>query len=97
MTPPDAMNAYPAGTAAGSATPHPGTVGFPAPGVAVRVVDMSPPHHEVAAGTPGQLLLRSPKLMVGYAGDGAATAAALTRAGGGTAGIGGASSRRRGR
>ena len=77
MTPPNAMNAYPDGATAGGATPRPGTVGFPAPGVAVRVVDVSPPHNDVAAGTLGQLLIRSPQLMVGIAGDAAATAAAI--------------------
>ena len=43
-----------------------GSVGVPMPDVEVRVVDVDDPTTEVAAGEPGEILLRAPQMMKGY-------------------------------
>lgn len=51
---------------------HPGTVGRPAPGVEIRVLD--PSGRPVPPGTPGQIALRGPGCIDGYLNDAQATA-----------------------
>lgn len=55
---------------------RPGTVGFPLPGVSVRIVDDR--NAPVAEGDVGQLLVRGPNVFQGYWRQEAATAAAFT-------------------
>jgi malonyl-CoA/methylmalonyl-CoA synthetase len=56
---------------------HPGAVGFPMPGVSVRLVDAA--GVDVAAGEVGELLVAGPTVCRGYWRDDAATAAAFVR------------------
>ncbi len=46
----------------------PGTVGLPLPGTECRVVDPDDPTEDVAAGSPGELLVRGPQVFSGYYG-----------------------------
>lgn len=46
----------------------PGTVGLPLPGTELRVVDPDEPTRDVAAGEPGELLVRGPQVFGGYYG-----------------------------
>jgi malonyl-CoA/methylmalonyl-CoA synthetase len=54
---------------------RPGSVGFPLPGVAARIVD--PERRELAAGSTGELLVRGPNVFSGYWRQPEATAAAF--------------------
>ncbi|MFT4122456.1 MAG: long-chain-fatty-acid--CoA ligase [Microbacteriaceae bacterium] len=54
---------------------RPGTVGLPVPGTEVRVVDPDDPGSDVAAGEPGELVVRGPQVMRGYWGRPEETAA----------------------
>jgi long-chain acyl-CoA synthetase len=58
-------------------TRRPGTVGVPFPSTEIRVVDPDDPSRDVAAGEPGELLVRGPQVFQGYWGDLAATTATL--------------------
>jgi long-chain acyl-CoA synthetase len=51
-------------TSAVSATPRPGSVGPPLPGVEVRLVDTD--GQDVLAGDPGEILVRGPNVFAGY-------------------------------
>jgi fatty-acyl-CoA synthase len=55
---------------------HPGTVGWPAPFVSIRLVDDE--ERPVPDGTPGELLLRAPQMFAGYFGAPERTAEAMT-------------------
>jgi malonyl-CoA/methylmalonyl-CoA synthetase len=55
---------------------RPGTVGFPLPGVSIRIVD--PDGREVADGEVGELLVRGPTVFAGYWRNAEATRAAFT-------------------
>jgi long-chain acyl-CoA synthetase len=55
---------------------RPGSIGRPARGVEVRLVDES--GADVEAGDPGEIWVRGPNVFLGYWGDAVATAAALT-------------------
>jgi long-chain acyl-CoA synthetase len=46
----------------------PGTVGLPLPGTECRVVDPDEPTRDVAAGSPGELVVRGPQVFQGYYG-----------------------------
>ena len=46
----------------------PGTVGLPLPGTECRVVDPENPTEDVAAGSPGELVVRGPQVFSGYYG-----------------------------
>ncbi len=46
----------------------PGTVGLPLPGTECRVVDPDDPARDVAAGQPGELVVRGPQVFSGYYG-----------------------------
>lgn len=59
------------------ATPEPGSVGVSLPGVDVRIADMEDPARSAPTGTPGELLVRGPIVMLGYHDDPAATAEAI--------------------
>ncbi|MGZ8412741.1 MAG: class I adenylate-forming enzyme family protein [Gemmatirosa sp.] len=59
-----------------AAEAHPGSVGWPAPFVAARLVDEG--GCEVPDGTPGELLLRAPQMFAGYFGAPERTAEAMT-------------------
>jgi len=54
---------------------YPGTVGFPFPGVRVRLLD--PNDRDVAAGEIGEIAVSGPNVCAGYWGDGEATDAAF--------------------
>ncbi|WP_149084075.1 MULTISPECIES: long-chain-fatty-acid--CoA ligase [Microbacterium] len=58
-------------------TRRPGTVGVPFPSTEIRVVDPDDPEVDVAAGEPGELLLRGPQVFRGYWGRPGETAEAL--------------------
>jgi long-chain acyl-CoA synthetase len=51
----------------------PGTVGLPIPGTECRVVDPENPTQDVAAGAPGELVVRGPQVFSGYYGKPEAT------------------------
>jgi len=59
------------------APPVPGSIGVPLPGVQVRVADLEDPRRDAAPGTPGELMVRGPIVMLGYHGNEAATAEAI--------------------
>ncbi len=52
-----------------------GSVGLPLPGTECRVVDPDEPTRDVAAGSPGELLVRGPQVFSGYYGKPAESAA----------------------
>ena len=58
-----------------SGTPQDGSIGIPAPGTDVRLVDEH--GHDVAAGAPGEIWVRGPQVMQGYWQAEAETAQAL--------------------
>ncbi len=62
-------------TALAPTRPRPGSIGWPLPGVTVRLVGDD--GHDVLAGDPGELWVRGPNVFAGYWRDDAATAAAL--------------------
>jgi long-chain acyl-CoA synthetase len=45
---------------------RPGTIGLPLPSTEARIVDKDDPSKEVAAGEPGELLVRGPQVFSGY-------------------------------
>lgn len=45
---------------------RPGTIGYPVPETAVRIVDPRDGRTEMPTGEPGELLVRGPQIMVGY-------------------------------
>jgi long-chain acyl-CoA synthetase len=47
-------------------TARPGTIGVPLPDTDARVVDLSDPARDVAAGREGELWIRGPQVMLGY-------------------------------
>lgn len=55
-----------------------GTIGVPFPSTLMKVVDPGDPTREVAAGEPGELLLKGPQVFVGYWNNDEATEAAFT-------------------
>ena len=55
-----------------------GTIGVPFPSTLMKVVDPDDPTREVAAGEPGELLLKGPQVFVGYWNNDEATEAAFT-------------------
>ncbi len=58
--------------------PHrPGSIGLPLPDVETRLVDLDTGEREVGPGEPGELLVRSPGVMLGYWGRPDETAAVL--------------------
>jgi fatty-acyl-CoA synthase len=63
-------------TSDAAAEAHPGSVGWPAPFIDVRLVDEA--EREVPDGVPGELLLRGPQMFAGYFGAPERTAEALT-------------------
>ncbi len=62
-------------TSAVSASPRPGSVGPPLPGVELRLVDAE--GHDVLEGDPGEILVRGANLFAGYWRDAGATDAVL--------------------
>lgn len=69
---------------AGAGTTHPlyapnvhGSIGVSLPGIEVRVAGMKDPNVTVAPGTPGELMVRGPIVMLGYYGNPEATAEAI--------------------
>ncbi|MFI9551171.1 class I adenylate-forming enzyme family protein [Nonomuraea endophytica] len=56
------------------AEPCPGSIGVALPGVEVRIGDLGDASRTAPSGTPGELLVRGPLVMLGYFGDDEATA-----------------------
>jgi long-chain acyl-CoA synthetase len=59
----------------------PGSIGVALPGTEVRVGDLDDASRTAPAGTPGELLVRGPLVMLGYFGNDEATAAAIDSGG----------------
>jgi long-chain acyl-CoA synthetase len=59
------------------APPVPGSIGVPLPGVQVRIADLEDSRRDADPGTPGELMVRGPIVMLGYHGNAAATAEAI--------------------
>lgn len=59
------------------AEPCPGSIGVALPGLEVRVGDLEDASRTAPAGTPGELLVRGPLVMLGYFGNDEATAATI--------------------
>lgn len=57
-----------------AATPRPGLIGVPLPGLAMRIVAMDEPDRELPSGAVGEIAIKGPNVFKGYWGD-AATAA----------------------
>ncbi|MFI6907026.1 class I adenylate-forming enzyme family protein [Nonomuraea sp. NPDC050394] len=63
------------------AEPCPGSIGVALPGIDVRIGDLDDASRTAPSGTPGELLVRGPLVMLGYFGDDAATAEAIDQDG----------------
>jgi len=59
------------------APPVPGSIGVSLPGIEIRVADLDDVHADAPAGTPGELMVRGPIVMLGYHGNPEATADAI--------------------
>ncbi|WKK14859.1 AMP-binding protein (plasmid) [Rhodococcus ruber] len=59
----------------------PGSIGVSLPGVEVRVADLQDSSRDAMPGTPGELLVRGPLVMLGYHGNPEATAEAIDQNG----------------
>jgi long-chain acyl-CoA synthetase len=59
------------------APPVPGSIGVPLPGVQVRIADLEDSSRDAEPGTPGELMVRGPIVMLGYHGNPAATTEAI--------------------
>ena len=62
-------------TVLGPSPPRPGSIGWPVPGVTVRLVDVD--GADVLAGDPGELWVQGPNVFTGYWGDPTATSRTL--------------------
>jgi len=47
-------------------TEKPGSIGIPLPGTQIEIRDPDPPHHRVATGQRGEVVIKGPQVMVGY-------------------------------
>ncbi len=56
-----------------TATPRPGLIGVPLPGIAMKIVGLGPPRAELAIGEVGEIAIRGPNVFSGYLDDAEAT------------------------
>ncbi|WP_211190327.1 AMP-binding protein [Actinomycetospora sp. TBRC 11914] len=59
------------------APPVPGSIGVALPGIELRIADLADTARDAPAGTPGELMVRGPIVMLGYHGNPEATAEVL--------------------